>query len=266
MKKSSAAAAAATKKAVAKKVAAKPVKAVAKKVAAVKAPVKAAPKKTVVTKKAPVKAAVKAPVKKAQAKALVNAPVKKSPAKAAAKKAVAVKAPAKAAGQKAFARAPAKTASKATPKAPASKKSEGKTINELITPREMEIKSTEELLGIKKFEDTRNKPIIPGKFDLILPPGTPRKLIITLAKEFDVEIVTRTDVYVPIGICDIQRELLAIRGDEKTIRKFEKIVLNKLKEIAADGGVGPNASYDERVKASKSAKTAVAKKVPKAKA
>ena len=199
--------------------------------------------KKVVAPKAPLKAAAKAhAAKKAPVKAPGKAPaVNKAPVKAAAK-------------------APA--AKKAAPKTKA-KKSEGQTVNDLIAPREMEIKSVDELLGIKKFEDTRKKPIIPGKFDLILPPGTPRKLILNLAKEFDVELVTRTDVYVPIGVSDIQRELLAIRGDEKTIRKFEKIVLEKLAEITADTA-GPNASYDERVKANKSVKKPAAKKAAKA--
>ncbi|CAJ37215.1 hypothetical protein [Methanocella arvoryzae] len=251
VKKSSAATGTAPKKAAPEKVASKPVKraAASKKAAAIKAPSKATVSKKAVAKKAPVKApakaAPKAPAaKKAPAKAPARAPaVKKAPVKAAAK-------------------SPA--AKKTAPKAKAAK-SEGKTVNDLITPRPMEVKSMDELLGIKKFEDTRNKPIIPGKFDLILPPGTPRKLILTLAKEFDVELVTRTDIYVPIGISDIQRELLAIRGDKKTIKKFEKIVLEKLAEIAADT-TGPNASYDERMKASKAVKKPAAKKASKASA
>ncbi|WP_424359299.1 hypothetical protein [Methanocella sp. MCL-LM] len=249
MKKSSGAAIAAPKKAAApKKVASKPVvKAAApKKVAAKPAKAAAAPKKVV---------AAKAPVKAAASKKVAAV---KAPAKAAVpKKAVAKKAPVKAA-----LKAPA--AKKAAPKTKA-KKPEGQTVNDLIAPREMEIKSVDELLGIKKFEDTRKKPIIPGKFDLILPPGTPRKLILNLAKEFDVELVTRTDIYVPIGISDIQRELLAIRGDEKTIKKFEKIVLDKLAEITADSA-GPNASYAERIKAGKAVKKPAAKKASKARA
>ncbi len=183
-------------------------------------------------------------VVKSVAKKSVKVPVK-APVKAAGKKAVATKKPVRSVNKKA-----------------------GLIVNDLITPRAMEIKSEEELLGIKKPEDTRNKPVIPGKFDLIFPPGTPRKLILNLAREHNVEVVLRTDVYVPIGVSDIQRELLAIRGDEKTIKKFEKMVFQKLEEFVADDGVAPNACYDERLKIEKSAKKAGAsiKKTSKARA
>ena len=142
----------------------------------------------------------------------------------------------------------------------------GKTINELITPRQMEVKSVEELLGVKVPEDTRHKPVIPGKFDLIIPPGTPRKLIINMAKELDLEMVIRTDVYVPIGISDIQREILVIRGDERTIRKVEKILFDRLTEFVGDDGIGQQTDFGDLPRRQKSAAKTAAKKAGKAKA
>ena len=223
-------------------------KLITKKLVAAKVPVKVpvnAVVKAVV--KAPVKAVVKVPVKavvKPVTKLVVKAPVK------------------------AVVKAPVKAAVTSVAKKSSSKKESGKIVNDLITPRAMEIKSEEELLGIKRPEDTKNKPIIPGKFDLILPPGTPRKLILNLARTYDVEVVLRTDVYVPIGVSDIQRELLAIRGDEKTLKKFEKMIYQQLEEFVADNGVAPNACYDERLKVEKAAKKAPAaiKKTSKARA
>jgi hypothetical protein len=106
--------------------------------------------------------------------------------------------------------------------------SKGETIEGLIKEREIQLKSVEEYLGIQQKQDFHSKPIIPGVYDLLIPPGTPRKLIIKLAKEYPIQIVRRDDIYVPIGVCDIERELLAIRGDEKTIKKMEKLLRKEI--------------------------------------
>jgi hypothetical protein len=104
----------------------------------------------------------------------------------------------------------------------------GETVDELITERKVDLVSVEDYLGIQKKQDYRDKPVIPGVFDLLIPPGTPRKLIVRLAKEHPVQIVRRDDIFVPVGVCDIERDLLAIRGDEKTIKKMEKILLQEI--------------------------------------
>ncbi|WP_174591299.1 hypothetical protein [Methanocella conradii] len=106
--------------------------------------------------------------------------------------------------------------------------SKGETIEGLIKERNIQLKSVEEYLGIQQKQDFHSKPIIPGVYDLLIPPGTPRKLIIKLAKEYPIQIVRRDDIYVPIGVCDIERELLAIRGDEKTIKKMEKLLRKEI--------------------------------------
>lgn len=108
---------------------------------------------------------------------------------------------------------------------------DGESIESLIAKRDIDLKSVEEALGIKTL-DTKHNPLIPGKFDLIIPPGTPRRLIVDMAKEFNVEIAPRNDCYVPIGVCDIPRELLCFRGDEKTVKKMEKIMTKRLKAWA----------------------------------
>jgi predicted transcriptional regulator len=105
----------------------------------------------------------------------------------------------------------------------------GESVDELIVERNIELKSVDEFLGLQQKQDYRNKPEIPGVFDLLIPPGTPRKLVIKLAREHPVQIVRRDDIYVPVGVCDIERDLLAIRGDEKTIKKMEKILKQEIK-------------------------------------
>jgi hypothetical protein len=122
-------------------------------------------------------------------------------------------------------------ATKKPVKKAAPKGEEGESIESLIARRDIDIKSVEEALGIKTI-DTKHNPIIPGKFDLIIPPGTPRKLIVDMAKEYNVEIAMRNDYYVPIGVSDIQRELLCFRGDQKTVKKLEKVLYKRLKEWA----------------------------------
>jgi hypothetical protein len=161
--------------------------------------------------KKPVAKAVKPVAKKAAAKK----PVKKvTPEVAATKKSV-VKA------------VPEKT----VPKKQKAKKAEGESIESLITQRDVDLKSVEEALGIK-YDSTKDHPLIPGKFDMIIPPGTPRKLIVNMAKEFNLEVAQRNDYYVPIGISDIQRELLVFRGDQKTIEKANKEFVKRLKAWA----------------------------------
>ncbi|OPY25475.1 MAG: hypothetical protein A4E28_03096 [Methanocella sp. PtaU1.Bin125] len=159
-----------------------------------------ATKKSPATKKAP---DVKAAVKKAAVKK-TSASVKQSAAKKAA-----VKKPAK--------------------KAVSS--DDGESIESLIARRDIDLKSVEEALGIKKL-DTKHNPVIPGKFDLIIPPGTPRRLIVDMAREFNLEVAMRNDYYVPIGVSDIPRELLCFRSDEKTLKKMEKELYKRLKAWA----------------------------------
>ena len=106
----------------------------------------------------------------------------------------------------------------------------GETIEGLVKERDVQLKSVEEYVGLQQKVDFHKKPIIPGQFDLLIPPGTPRKLIVKLAQEYPVQLVRRDDVYVPVGVSDVERDLLAIRGDQKTILKMEKILM---KEIAA---------------------------------
>ena len=171
-------------------------------VKAVKPVAKKAVAKKPVTKAAPKKVAVKKP--------LTKAPL----AKVAVKKPVAKVAPAKASARKL-----------------GSTKDEGESIENLIAKRDIDLKSMDEALGIK-YDNTKDHQPIPGKFDMIIPPGTPRKLIVNMAKEFNLEVAQRNDYYVPIGISDTQRELLVFRGDQKTIEKVSKEFLKRLKAWA----------------------------------
>lgn len=177
---------------------------------------KSSAKKAVAKKAVPVKAAPKkAAVKKA-------VPVKAAPKKAAVKKAVVKKAtPEKAVAKKAAQKSPAKA---------------GERVEELVSQRSMELKSVEEYLGVKDH-NRENKPIIPGVFDLLIPPGTPRKIVLKMAKSYNLEVIRRDDIYVPIGVSDVERDVLAFRGDAKTVNKLEKILLKELEDYEKTGKV-----------------------------
>jgi hypothetical protein len=173
------------------------------------------------------------PVTKAVKPAAKKPVVKKLATKAAPKKVVVKKASARAVPEKAVAK---KIVAKAAPKKSAvkkqSSKKDGDSIESLITERHIDLQSVEEALGLNKYDSTKDHPLIPGKFDMIIPPGTPRKIIVNMAKEFNLEVAQRNDYYVPIGISDIQRELLVFRGDEKTILKANKEFSKRLKAWA----------------------------------
>jgi hypothetical protein len=150
-----------------------------------------------------------------------------------AKKAVAKKLATKAAPKKVTVKKPvAKVAlAKSSAGKQASKKDKEDPIKNLIAKRDIDLKSMDEALGIK-YDNTKDHEPIPGKFDMIIPPGTPRKLIVNMAKEYNLEVAQRNDYYVPIGISDTQRELLVFRGDQKTIEKVSKEFLKRLKAWA----------------------------------
>jgi hypothetical protein len=150
-----------------------------------------------------------------------------------AKKAVAKKLATKAAPKKVTVKKPvAKVAlAKSSAGKQASKKDKEDPIKNLIAKRDIDLKSMDEALGIK-YDNTKDHEPIPGKFDMIIPPGTPRKLIVGMAKEYNLEVAQRNDYYVPIGISDTQRELLVFRGDQKTIEKVSKEFLKRLKAWA----------------------------------
>ncbi len=120
-------------------------------------------------------------------------------AKAAPEKIVVKKAPARAVPEKAAAK---KTVAKAAPKKSAikklsSKKDEGESIESLIDKRDIDLKSIDEALGLNKYDATKDHPLIPGKFDMIIPPGTPRKIIVNMAKEFNLEVAQETTTTCP---------------------------------------------------------------------
>jgi len=72
------------------------------------------------------------------------------------------------------------------------------------------------------------------QYDVLIPPGVPRTIILDVAKKFDVKVVERMQ---KIGIANIEgdeRELLAFRGNLDVAKQVEKYMLQQLDEFTKD--------------------------------
>lgn len=68
-------------------------------------------------------------------------------------------------------------------------------------------------------------------FDMIIPPGVPRSVLVDVVKKFDVKIVARRQNLNFANMDGIERDLLAFRGKKEVIEEVEKFVMSKLKEF-----------------------------------
>jgi len=66
-------------------------------------------------------------------------------------------------------------------------------------------------------------------YDVVIPPGVPRKLIIDVTKKFDVKVVERKEKLTFANMEGDERELLAFRGKLDEVRKVEKYLMDQLK-------------------------------------
>jgi hypothetical protein len=71
-------------------------------------------------------------------------------------------------------------------------------------------------------------------FDLLIPPGVPSKLIIDIAKKFDVEVVERKERLYFANMEGDERELLAFRGKRENLEEAHAYLMEKLKEFIGE--------------------------------
>jgi hypothetical protein len=69
-------------------------------------------------------------------------------------------------------------------------------------------------------------------YDIVIPPGVPRKLIIEISAKFDVKVVERMEKIQIANMDGDERELLAFRGKLDVMQQVEKYLLEQLKEFA----------------------------------
>jgi len=66
-------------------------------------------------------------------------------------------------------------------------------------------------------------------FDVLVPPGVPRKLIIEISKKFDVKVVERSQPLKFANMEGDERNLLAFRGTMEEVKRVEQYMLEQLR-------------------------------------
>jgi hypothetical protein len=76
-------------------------------------------------------------------------------------------------------------------------------------------------------------------FDVIIPPGVPKTIIIEIVKKFDVQIVERKMPLYFANMDGTEREILAFRGKRGVVEEVEKYMKEELARFIDTGGFTP---------------------------
>jgi hypothetical protein len=71
-------------------------------------------------------------------------------------------------------------------------------------------------------------------YDIIIPPGTPQKLIVDISKKFDVTVVERKEKIKFANMEGDERELLAFRGKLEVMQNVETYMRDQLNAFVAE--------------------------------
>ncbi|NYT08091.1 MAG: hypothetical protein GKC05_07555 [Methanomicrobiales archaeon] len=71
-------------------------------------------------------------------------------------------------------------------------------------------------------------------FDLLIPPGVPRKMIMDIVQKFDVELVTRKERLYFANMEGDERELLAFRGKKEVMEEVQTYLYDELKKFIGE--------------------------------
>jgi hypothetical protein len=71
-------------------------------------------------------------------------------------------------------------------------------------------------------------------FDVIVPPGVPRTIIVEIAQKFDVEVVERKQRLNFANMDGDERELLAFRGKQEVAIQVEKYMFDRLRDFIGE--------------------------------
>jgi hypothetical protein len=72
-------------------------------------------------------------------------------------------------------------------------------------------------------------------YDILIPPGVPRKMIAELLQKHDVELVARKERLYFANMTGDERELLAFRGKQDVILAVEEDMIRMLDEFIGPG-------------------------------
>ncbi|KAF5056513.1 hypothetical protein DSECCO2_366560 [anaerobic digester metagenome] len=68
-------------------------------------------------------------------------------------------------------------------------------------------------------------------YDLLVPPGVPRKMLYDVAEKYDVEVVRRQQRMAFANMEGDARELIAFRGRREVVEEVQKYLFVRLKEF-----------------------------------
>jgi hypothetical protein len=71
-------------------------------------------------------------------------------------------------------------------------------------------------------------------YDIIIPPGTPQKIIVDISKKFDVTVVERKEKIKFANMEGDERELLAFRGKFEVMQNVETYMRDQLNAFVAE--------------------------------
>lgn len=71
-------------------------------------------------------------------------------------------------------------------------------------------------------------------YDMLVPPGVPRKMIYDVVDKFDVEVVRRQQKLSFANMDGDARELIAFRGKREIVEEVQKYLFEQLKEFIAE--------------------------------
>jgi len=76
-------------------------------------------------------------------------------------------------------------------------------------------------------------------FDVIIPPGVPKTIIIDIMKKFEVQVVERKMPLYFANMDGTEREVLAFRGRKEVVGEVEKYLKAELAKFIEGGGFMP---------------------------
>ncbi|MDV4343545.1 hypothetical protein HL657_10275 [Methanoculleus sp. YWC-01] len=71
-------------------------------------------------------------------------------------------------------------------------------------------------------------------YDMLVPPGVPRRMIYDVVDKFDVEVVRRQQRMAFANMDGDARELIAFRGKREVVEEVQKYLFEQLKEFVAE--------------------------------
>ncbi len=86
----------------------------------------------------------------------------------------------------------------------------------------------------EKEQMERTPPPDEGLYDLIVPPGIPRSIIVEITKKFGVELVIRREKLHFANMDGDERELLAFRGKREAVQEAERYMVKRVQEFIGD--------------------------------